>query len=80
MYGVALGGAFFAESMFHTETDASKVALWALVETCRANGVVLFDAQFFTAHLGSLGGFEVQRKEFLRLLDRAIRVETPLGA
>lgn len=76
VYGIALGGAFFAESMFHTETDASKVALWALVETCRAAGFVLFDAQFLTPHLESLGGYEVQSEDYVRLLDGAIRVKT----
>ena len=67
-YGVQVGGLFAAESMFHRRTDASKVALVALVRSLFAAGVELFDAQFATAHLVTLGAFEVPRTEYLRRL------------
>jgi leucyl/phenylalanyl-tRNA---protein transferase len=76
VYGIAIGGVFFAESMFHRETDASKVALHALVETCRAKGFVLFDAQIMNPHLRSLGAYEVSNKEYQRLLSQALQVQT----
>jgi leucyl/phenylalanyl-tRNA--protein transferase len=74
VYGVALGGAFCAESMFHRRTDASKVALWALVERCRALGFVLFDAQIMNPHLASLGAFEVPDRVYRRMLEKALSV------
>jgi leucyl/phenylalanyl-tRNA--protein transferase len=74
LYGVALGGAFFGESMFHRETDASKVALIALVDRLRARGYVLLDTQWTTAHLEQFGAIEISRREYLRRLDRALRV------
>src|SRR5512139_3612448 len=55
LYGVSLRGAFFGESMFHTETDASKVALVALVERLRARGFALLDVQWPTPHLARFG-------------------------
>jgi leucyl/phenylalanyl-tRNA--protein transferase len=75
LYGVALGGAFFGESMFHHETDASKVALAALVERLRARGFRLLDVQWVTPHLEQFGAREIPRRRYLRLLDAAIRVE-----
>ncbi len=80
VYGIAIGGAFYAESMFHRETDASKVALHALVETCRAKGFVLFDAQIMNPHLRSLGAFEVSNKEYQALLRQALQVHTEWSA
>jgi leucyl/phenylalanyl-tRNA--protein transferase len=71
LYGVSLGGAFFGESMFHRVTDASKVALVALVEHMRLRGFVLLDVQWVTAHLQQFGAVEVPRREYLRLLKRA---------
>ena len=71
LYGVALCGAFFGESMFHRETDASKVALWALVERLRARGFLLLDTQWQTAHLRQFGVIEVPRRRYLQLLARA---------
>ena len=56
LYGVALGGAFFGESMFHTATDASKIALVALIERLRARGFTLLDTQWVTPHLEQFGG------------------------
>ena len=61
LYGVALGGAFFGESMFHRETDASKVALVALVERLRARGYELLDTQWVTPHLEQFGAIEIPR-------------------
>ena len=75
VYGVALGGAFFGESMFSTVTDASKVALAYAVHRLREGGFRLFDTQFVTSHLASLGGAEISRAEYHRLLAEAL--ETP---
>lgn len=71
-YGVALGGAFMAESMFHLETDASKVALEALVSRLRERGFILLDVQYVTPHLESLGAVEITRREYKRRLDQAL--------
>jgi leucyl/phenylalanyl-tRNA---protein transferase len=76
VYGLALGGCFSAESMFHRATDASKVALWALVERCRELGFVLFDAQVMNPHLARLGAYEVTAERYLELLRAALRLET----
>ncbi|MCP8939549.1 leucyl/phenylalanyl-tRNA--protein transferase [Alsobacter sp. SYSU M60028] len=73
LYGVRLGGAFFGESMFHIERDASKVALVHLVARLRAGGFRLLDTQFVTPHLASFGAVEVPRREYRRLLDAATR-------
>jgi leucyl/phenylalanyl-tRNA--protein transferase len=74
LYGVALGGAFFGESMFHRETDASKIALMALVDRLRDRGYQLLDTQWTTAHLARFGAVDVPRREYLRRLERALRV------
>lgn len=74
LYGVALGGAFFGESMFHTVTNASKVALVALVERLRARGFTLLDTQWSTPHLRMFGALEIPRAEYLRRLERALGV------
>jgi leucyl/phenylalanyl-tRNA--protein transferase len=74
LYGVRVGGFFAGESMFHSATDASKVALVALVEWLRETGATLLDVQWLTPHLRSLGAIEVGRREYLGLLDRAVRV------
>jgi leucyl/phenylalanyl-tRNA--protein transferase len=72
LYGVHLGGAFFGESMFHTETDASKVALVALVERLRAQDFRLLDTQWLTPHLARFGGVEISRDEYLARLADAL--------
>ena len=72
VYGLALGGAFMAESMFHRETDASKVALEALTSRLRERGFVLLDVQYVTPHLESLGAIEITRREYERRLERAL--------
>ena len=70
LYGVAIGGMFFGESMFARRTDASKIALAALICLCRTHGVTLIDCQQNTPHLASLGAREVPRHDFLAHLDR----------
>ena len=75
LYGVALGGAFFGESMFHTETDASKVALVALIERLRSRGYALLDTQWVTPHLGQFGAIEIPRWQYLERLERALKLE-----
>ena len=72
LYGVHLRGAFFGESMFHHATDASKVALVALVERLRAGGFLLLDTQWTTPHLERFGAFEIPRAEYLALLASAL--------
>ncbi len=72
LYGVAIGGFFAAESMFHRETDASKVAVAELVERLRGKGFRLLDVQFQTPHLQSLGVRELPRSEYLERLAAAI--------
>jgi leucyl/phenylalanyl-tRNA--protein transferase len=72
LYGVAIGGLFAGESMFHRRTDASKVALVGLVERLRAGGAGLLDVQWLTPHLASLGAVEVSRVRYHELLDRAV--------
>jgi leucyl/phenylalanyl-tRNA--protein transferase len=76
LYGVALGGAFFGESMFHRETDASKIALMALVQRLRDREYQLLDTQWSTPHLEQFGAIEVPRKDYLGKLDRALRVNS----
>lgn len=76
-YGLALGGAFMAESMFHVETDASKVALGALVLRLRKRGFILLDVQYVTPHLESLGAVEITRREYERRLAEALRLDCP---
>lgn len=73
LYGIALGKAFFGESMFHLERDASKVALVALVEWMNQNGFMLLDTQYLTDHLKSLGGIEIPQKVYLAKLLEALK-------
>ena len=72
LYGVKLGAAFFGESMFSCERDASKVALVKLVETLRRGGFTLLDTQFITAHLSGFGAVEVPRDRYLTMLESAL--------
>jgi leucyl/phenylalanyl-tRNA--protein transferase len=74
LYGVAIGGAFFGESMFHRVTDASKIALVALVEHLRARKFALLDTQWLTPHLQQFGGIEISRNHYLRLLRPAVEL------
>ena len=82
LYGIALGSAFFAESKFHTETDASKVALFALVQTLRKIGGKLLEVQFMTRHLATLGAKEISSEKYLSELALSLQssVQYPRGA
>ncbi len=75
-YGLALGGAFMAESMFHYRTDASKVALAALVSHLRSRGFALLDVQLSTDHILSLGAIEIPHELYQRRLNAALRLRT----
>ena len=77
LYGVAIGGLFAGESMFHRRTDASKAALVALVSLLRDEGASLLDVQWRTPHLASLGAVEVSRRRYLRLLAQALSQPLP---
>ena len=72
LYGVALGGAFFGESMFHHATDASKVALAALVDRLRERHYTLLDTQWTTDHLEQFGAIEIPRRKYLQRLSEAL--------
>ena len=74
LYGVALKGAFFGESMFHHVDDASKAALAALVDRLRTRGYTLLDTQWVTDHLLQFGAMEIPRRRYLRLLDDALKL------
>lgn len=76
LYGVALGKAFFGESMFSRKTDASKIALVHLVEWMREEGYTLLDTQWMTDHLRQFGGTEIPREEYLELLADALADES----
>ena len=80
LYGVVIGGAFFGESMFHRVTDASKIALVALVEHLRARKFMLLDTQWLTPHLQQFGGIEISRNHYLRLLRRAVELPRKFSA
>jgi len=74
LYGVRIGGAFFGESMFSIETDASKVALVHLVARLKAGGFVLLDTQFTTSHLAGFGVVEIPKAQYRRQLNAALAV------
>src|SRR5271165_7196739 len=78
LYGVSLGGAFFGESMFSQERDASKVALVHLVARLRLAGFTLLDAQFITDHLASFGAIEIAKADYRRRLAAALAVGADL--
>ena len=69
---MSLGGAFFGESMFHRETDASKVALVALVDRLRERGFTLLDTQWITPHLEQFGAIEIPKTEYMTRLTDAL--------
>lgn len=77
LYGVALGAVFFGESMFSRKTEASKIALVALVERLRACDYLLLDTQWLTGHLRTFGGYELERDEYLRALAPAVASRRP---
>jgi leucyl/phenylalanyl-tRNA--protein transferase len=75
LYGIALGGAFMGESMFHTERDASKACLVYLVEHLRTRGFLLLDTQFPTEHLAQFGILMIPHAEYERRLEEALAIE-----
>lgn len=75
VYGVAIGGAFFGESMFSRETQASKVALVSLQRRLKDRGFILHDTQWTTPHLAMFGGHEIPCKSYLRLLEKAVQIK-----
>ncbi|HEY6952253.1 MAG TPA: leucyl/phenylalanyl-tRNA--protein transferase [Bacteroidota bacterium] len=75
LYGVAVGGAFFGESMFSIERDASKVALVHLVERMKKRGFVLLDTQFITPHLARFGAKEIPKQDYLERLEKALSID-----
>ena len=79
VYGVTIGTAFFGESMFSRRTDVSKIALAYLVDRLRISGFQLFDTQFITPHLASLGAIEISREHYHAQLDRAISQPAQFG-
>jgi len=78
-YGVAVGGVFCAESMFHYVTDASKVALATLLPHLKASGYEFIDIQQLTSHTASLGAHEIPRRDYLRRLSAALRLPAKFG-
>jgi leucyl/phenylalanyl-tRNA--protein transferase len=80
LYGLALGGAFFGESMFSRATDASKSALVHLVTRLKAGGFTLLDIQFITAHLTRFGAVEIARRDYHLLLKRALAIPADFNA
>lgn len=80
VFGVTLGGAFFGESMFSRRADGSKLALVHAVDLLRTCGFTLFDTQFLTAHLASLGGVEIARQTYRRRLADALERDARLAA
>jgi leucyl/phenylalanyl-tRNA--protein transferase len=72
IYGVQIGGAFFAESMFHRETDMSKVALVELVQRLRLSGFALLEVQYVTPHLARFGAVEIELEQYLRRVEQAV--------
>jgi leucyl/phenylalanyl-tRNA---protein transferase len=79
LYGVSVAGAFFGESMFSIERDASKVALVFLVDRLKARGFELLDTQFLTPHLARFGAREISRKEYLAKLEKALEKKCIFG-
>jgi leucyl/phenylalanyl-tRNA--protein transferase len=80
VFGVVMGGAFFGESMFSRRTDASKIALAWLVARLNYGGFRLFDTQFVTEHLESLGAVEIPRADYRDRLQEALRTDADFGA
>jgi len=79
VYGVSIGGFFAGESMFHHVTDASKIALSALMDRLRHNGFLLFDTQAATPHTRRLGAIDIPRADYLKFLQAAIQLPVRFG-
>jgi leucyl/phenylalanyl-tRNA--protein transferase len=73
LYGVSLGSAFFGESMFSRRTDASKICLVHLVDRLKDRGFTLLDTQFTTDHLKTFGAIDIPRRDYEKLLDKAMQ-------
>lgn len=80
IYGLAIGGAFMGESMFHRADDASKVALVGLVDHLRVRGFSLFDVQLPSAHLATMGAVTIARRDYLRRLRSAVSDQVSFGS
>ena len=80
LYGVAIGKAYFGESMFHHVTNASKVAFYHLVEKLSSWDFKIVDAQVYTNHLESLGGEMIPRSQYIQILEKALLVEDGPGS
>ena len=78
LYGVSLGSAFFGESMFHRAPDRDKVALWCCHQLLLQGGFTLWDTQYYTPHLGTMGAVEIPQGQYLELLDAALRKEAQM--
>jgi leucyl/phenylalanyl-tRNA---protein transferase len=76
LYGLAIGTLFCAESMFHRQTNASKVALYHAVEKCRELGFTIFDAQVMNPHLESMGAIRISDRAYRKLLQKALEGQT----
>ncbi|MEZ5690136.1 MAG: leucyl/phenylalanyl-tRNA--protein transferase [Rickettsiales bacterium] len=76
LYGVAIGGAFFGESMFSNVSNASKIALVHLVEILKESGYILLDTQFTNDHLKQFGVIEINRNDYLKQLSEALKIKT----
>ncbi|NQZ56983.1 MAG: leucyl/phenylalanyl-tRNA--protein transferase [Lentisphaeraceae bacterium] len=76
LYGIALGSAFFGESMFHKKTDASKIAFYHLINFLRHHNFDLLDCQINNSHLERMGGFDVSRNEYISRLEKSLKSKT----
>jgi leucyl/phenylalanyl-tRNA---protein transferase len=79
LFGMAVGGVFSADSMFHRVTDMSKVALFYMLKNVKSKGFLLFDAQIMNSHTQSLGCVEILCEDYIHLRERALRVNTDWG-
>lgn len=79
LYGVALGAAFFGESMFKKNTEADKSALWHCHQILKTNGFELWDTQYHTDHLAQFGCIEISGKEYMERLEKALKKEAVFG-
>jgi leucyl/phenylalanyl-tRNA--protein transferase len=80
LYGVALRGAFFGESMFRVEKEMDKIALFFCHQVLSKNGFTLWDTQFYTEHLGRFGAIEIDEADYLQLLKEAMKVKAVFSA
>lgn len=80
LYGISIGNAFFGESMFHLETNASKVAFYYLSQICLENNFDFIDCQVSNPHLASLGAEEIPRSQFLEILEKSMQNPTLKGS